>query len=295
VRSVIPLALVLGGCNALLGITDPKIAAGDADTQHDAVFDGRVESGDHLEISLASFSLAQQQAVHLRARLVHMDGTSGDVTTLVTWATADFTIASAKPDGEVDGVTPGQVAITASLGDATPANVTATVTTEVCHVTINEVQAGGAVSASDEWVEIANPCTGSISIDGFKLAYRAANANGATDTNTMTALAGAIDAGAIQLFAGPDFGGVKDGGWAAGLMQANSGGVAIRDTANLIVDSVAYGTVIAGHPFIEHAAAPGLVNAKSIARFPFDGNDTDAGDADFHLVDTPTPRASNVK
>jgi len=60
------------------------------------------------------------------------------------------------------------------------------------------------------------------------------------------------------------------------------------------VDSVAYGTVTAGHPFIEGAAASTLSDGSSIARLPFDGNDTNANNLDFMLVAAPTPRTTNA-
>ena len=84
-------------------------------------------------------------------------------------------------------------------------------------------------------------------------------------------------------------------GAAARLVQGTSGGLGLRggpkDTGPL-VDAVAYGTVVAGFPFAEGAAAPALAAGKSVAR-TFDGNDTDANATDLVLVAVPTPRAPN--
>jgi hypothetical protein len=60
-----------------------------------------------------------------------------------------------------------------------------------------------------------------------------------------------------------------------------------------LIDSVAYGAVGMGHAFIEGTAAVALANDMSIARLPFDGNDTDVGGTDFVLQPAPTPRAPN--
>ena len=292
-------ALVLAGCNSLLGITDPK-AAHDDDVPHDAPVDVHTESGDRVEITIGDFSLAIQQATHLHAKIVHKDGSSGDITAQATWTTGDVAIAfAATTPGEIDGIASGSTSVTASLGDATPASIVATVTDKACHVTINEVQAGGALSAGDEWIEVINPCVSGIDLSGLRLVYRAASATGsapASDTNQMVSFATeTLASGQLHLYAGPNFPGAKDGGWNMGLMQANSGAVAIRDATDAIIDSVAYGDCDPGHPFIEKAEAPGLTNGKSVARLPFDGHDLDDNSTDFVLVDTPTPHASNVK
>ena len=291
---VLILAIALSGCSSLLGITDPIATHGDDDMHLDAPIDGMSHPGDHVEVSLGDFGLAQQQAVHLHAKLVHMDSTSEDITAAATWTSDNTSIATTAAGGEVDGVSNGTATITASFSAATPASVHAAVSLAICHPIINEVQAGAAASASDEWVEIMNPCVASIDVDAWTLAYRAANNNGASDTNLMVTLAGSIAPGQIQLFSGPAFTGTADGGWAMGLMQANNGAVGIKDDSGTLIDAVAYGAVIAGHPFIETTAAPALANDKSIARLPFDGNDTDNNGADFTFVDKPTPRATNV-
>jgi hypothetical protein len=289
---VLVLAFALSGCSSLLGITDPIATHGD--DVIDAPIDGMSHPGDHVEISIGDFGLAQQQAVHLHAALVHMDSSSDDITQSATWASQDTSIATVVP-GEVDGVTTGTATITVSFSAATPASVHGTVSAVICHPIINEVQAGAAASASDEWVEIMNPCVAPIVVDAWSLVYRAASNVGAADTNLMVTLAGSLAPGQIQLFSGPAFTGTTDGGWLNGLMQANNGAVGIRDDLGILIDAVAYGAVTVGHPFIESTPAAALANDKSIARLPFDGNDTDNGGADFTLVDTPTPRVANVK
>lgn len=293
-------ALLLAGCNSLLGITDPTTGhTGDADGPHDAPVDVTTVSDDRLEITVTDFSMGIQQAVHLHATIVHKDGTSGDVTAQTTWSTGNSAIAvAATTPGEIDGISAGTTNITAHLGSAMPGTAMATVTDTVCHIVINEVQSAGAVSASDEWVEIINPCVSPIDTTGLRLVYRAAgatNPNPVSDTNQMVSFpVEMLGSNAIRVFGGPDFAGTKDAGWNMGLMKSDSGAVAIRDATDAILDSVAYGDCT-GNPFIEKAEAPGLTNGKSIARLPFDGHDLDDNSTDFQLVATPTPHASNVK
>ena len=71
--------------------------------------------------------------------------------------------------------------------------------------------------------------------------------------------------------------------WGNGVMQANNGGLGLRDgptTTGILVDSVTYGNV-SGNPFTEVAAAMQLDQANVIARRPFDGNDTDNNSQNF--------------
>jgi hypothetical protein len=71
-------------------------------------------------------------------------------------------------------------------------------------------------------------------------------------------------------------------------------------TTSPLVDAVAYGTVLAGHPFIETNPTPPMAHGRSASRLPFDGKDdgdaTHDGDgaADFMILQTPTPRAPNA-
>jgi hypothetical protein len=103
--------------------------------------------------------------------------------------------------------------------------------------------------------------------------------------------------GEIRLFAGPGYPDVADDGWTTGVLQQMNGAVGLRDGAKdigALVDSLAYGNVAAGHPFIEGTPCAPLSNDKSAARLPFDGNDTDVNVSDFTVVAMPTPRALNA-
>lgn len=254
---------------------------------------------DHLALSAGDLTLAQHQRARVKAALVYSDATTFDVTATATWS-ATGTSATVTA-GVIDaGATAGATTITASASGAS-ASLVATVTTAACHVVINEIQAGGA-SAGDEWVELYNPCTTSFDVSTWTLVYRAASTVSGGDTNTLQALAGTMAAGDLRLYVGPGYtgAGTPDGtawGGASGLLQGTNGGIGLRagpkDTGPL-VDAVAYGTVTAGHPFLEGTAgAPALANGKSVARGPVDGYDTDHNSIDFALVAAPTPRALN--
>jgi hypothetical protein len=254
-------------------------------------------AADHLLLSIGNFSLDQQQRAQLHATVVFTDGSTQDGTSSVTWSTDDPTVATVV-GGTVDAQTQsGAATITASTTDTPPVSVIATVSVLACHPVINETQSGSTASASDEWCEILNPCTVAIDVTDWSLVYRAASATGATDTNLLITLVGSMAPGEIRLFAGNGFIGTIDDSWGGGVMQQNNGAMGLRsgpkDTGPL-VDAVAYGIVSAGHPFQEGTAAAGLVNGKSLARTPFDGNDTNDGATNFVLTTLPTPRALNT-
>jgi hypothetical protein len=157
------------------------------------------------------------------------------------------------------------------------------------HVVVNEVQVGSAASPSDEFIELYNPCALPIDLTGSSIVYR--SAAGTTD-GVIINLTKTIDAGGYLLIAGPvfpDAGVTADQSYGAGRLAAAGGGVGLRDGAQLLVDSVGYGT--ATNAFIEGSAAPAPANGQSIARRP-NGVDTDHNGSDFAAT-TPTPRAAN--
>jgi len=171
---------------------------------------------------------------------------------------------------------------------ATPAN---------CHLVINEIMTGTTQTLTEEWVEIFNPCSAAVTVDGWKLGYRAAtNTDGASaaDSSTLYSFAGSIPAGAYRLLGGSGYAGTKDGALGSGI--AASGAVALRNGAGTIVDAVAWGTVTTGNAFIETSAAPAPPTAASpgdsIERLP-NGTDSDNNHADFASASTPTPGAAN--
>ncbi len=167
-----------------------------------------------------------------------------------------------------------------------------------CHLVINEVQTGTTATLTEEFVEIYNPCGAAVTVDGWKLAYRAAtntaSAAAANDSSSLYTFAGSIAAGGYFVLGGSGFAGTKNGALASGI--AASGAVALRDGSGNIVDSVAWGTITTGNAFVEGAAAPlppvSASPGSSIARLP-NGTDSDHNNSDFQTDSASTPGAAN--
>jgi hypothetical protein len=293
VRAVLLLA-VLGGCSSLLGIEDPR-PAGDAGP--DASPDGMPP--DHLVFSVTAAKLAQGQILRLHVQAVLGDGTTQDATASASFSSSDPTVATITGPVLSTGSQAGSTTITAQLGTATPATMTVTVTTALCHLVINELATGSASSAADEYVEVYNGCAGAIDVNGWTLVYRSATAV-ATDSTMLVALTGQMASGDLRLYAGGGFRGNNDGMWGggtSGMLQQNNGAIGLRDgpiDVGTLVDSVAYGAVSPGHPFIETNPTMAMMNGRSASRLPFDGNDTNDGAADFMIIATQTPHALNA-
>src|SRR5437016_1930513 len=55
-------------------------------------------------------------------------------------------------------------------------------------VVVNEVQTSGSGGATDEWIELYNPCATMVNLAGSKLTYRSATNATLNDTYTLAAL-----------------------------------------------------------------------------------------------------------
>ncbi|HEX2569635.1 MAG TPA: Ig-like domain-containing protein [Polyangia bacterium] len=251
-----------------------------------------------LMITPASPTLDINARVQLTALLVYTDGTTQNVTPSATWATSSSANVTVDTAGVATGVATGSATIMATSNGFT-GMTTVTVSSTACHVTVNEVQVAGA-TASDEFVEIYNGCATSIDLSGGRLVYRsAANTNpasGSDSTTLFTFAAGtSIASGSFRLYVGMGYtgSGVPDGapfGTNTGALAGAAGAVALRNASGTIVDSVAYGTVSAGHAFLEGTSAPTPPARSSIVRTP-NGRDTNNNAADFTVTSTPTPRS----
>jgi hypothetical protein len=159
---------------------------------------------------------------------------------------------------------------------------------------VNELMTGSTGAAANEFVEIVNPGTAAEDISGFRLAYR--SAAGTSDVTLATIPAGTtLAAGGFYLLGGSAYAGTRppDQSFSTAL-AATGGGVAIRDSAGAILDSVGYGDAVnafvEGHP----ASAPPVTATpgSSAIRLP-DGHDTNDNAADFSVSASPTPGSSN--
>ncbi len=179
---------------------------------------------------------------------------------------------------------------------------------------ISQVYGGGGNSGAqytNDFIEIFNPTSSSISLAGMTLQYASATGTGNFGGNTgqITTLAGTLAAGQYLL--------VEEGAGAGSgaslptpditdptpiAMSASAGKVVLANTAvslgcnggstpcgpsqlALIVDLVGYG----GANFFEGAAAPGLSNTTAAFRADDGCTDTDNNAADFSSA-APAPR-----
>ena len=161
-------------------------------------------------------------------------------------------------------------------------------------VVINELMTAGA-SAADEFVEIYNTATCAISLQGWKLSYRASSGNLSVG-GLHTFVAGTqIPAQGFLVIGGSAFTGKKEA-TLTGAMAADRGQVALLDDKGAVIDGVAYGTQImtdagAGTYAEKTPCQAPLANA-SISR-KSDGEDTDDNSADFVRTDPHTAGAAN--
>src|SRR5581483_11126827 len=95
--------------------------------------------------------------------------------------------------------------------DATPPDLTPgdapPPTCGVAQVVVNEVQTSGSGGATDEWVELYNPCATVVNLAGCKVAYRSATNATPNDTSTIAPLNTTIAAGGYLLIANSGYSG----------------------------------------------------------------------------------------
>jgi hypothetical protein len=300
---MIPLA----GCSSLLGIENPSPAQSDGGVGGvDAADAVDASTVDHLQFSAGDFQLAQLQTARLHVVLVHAGGTMEDATATAMYASDNDLLATVSASGVVtSGSQSGGATITASLAGALPATVRATVKTTLCHPVINELTTGSTspavTAAADEYVEIYNPCTRDMDVNNWTLNYRGPNTVGASDATPMAMLAGQMAPGDLWVYAGVGYTGsvVPKATWPGmnGVIGKDDGAVGLRagpkDTGPL-VDSIAYGAVMAGHPFIHKNPTATVPIGKSASRLPFDAKDDGDGATDFLVISTLTPGALNA-
>ena len=137
---------------------------------------------------------------------------------------------------------------------------------------VNELMTGSTGAAANEFVEIVNTGTTAADIGGFRLAYR--SGAGTSDVSLATVSAGAtVAAGGFYLFGGSAHAGTRapDQSFSAAI-AATAGGVALRDSAGAVVDSVGYGDAVnafvEGHPASAQAPPATATPGSSAIRLP---------------------------
>ena len=109
---------------------------------------------------------------------------------------------------------------------------------------VNELMTGSTGAAANEFVEIVNTGTAAADISGFRLAYR--SSAGTSDVTLATVPTGTtLAAGGFYLFGGSAYAGTRapDQSFSTAI-AATGGGVALRDSAGAILDSVGYGDAV---------------------------------------------------
>jgi hypothetical protein len=161
-------------------------------------------------------------------------------------------------------------------------------------VRVNEFMTGSTGAASNEFVELFNAGSSAADVGGFKVAYR--SAAGTSDISLATIPAGTtIPAGGFYLLAGSGYLGshTPDQTFSTSL-ASTGGGIALRDSTGVILDSVGYGDSTNAFGEAHATTAPPATAApgSSSDRLP-DGHDTNDNAADFSVSPTPSPGAAN--
>jgi hypothetical protein len=164
------------------------------------------------------------------------------------------------------------------------------------HLVISEVMTGGA-SASDELIELYNPSSAELPLEGLEVVY--VTASGATVTRKASWATGAVGVppGAHVLIANEAgiLGALADVAYANGL-AATGGSVALRVIgAASAIDAVGWGT--AASIWLEGQPAPAPAAGSSLERLPGgsvgSGQDTDDNLVDFFVQAVPDPQNSS--
>ncbi|MDP9249961.1 MAG: lamin tail domain-containing protein [Chloroflexota bacterium] len=161
------------------------------------------------------------------------------------------------------------------------------------HLVVSEVMTGGT-SASDEFIELYNPTSGALPLEGLEVVY--VTASGATVTRKAAWAAGSpgMPAGSHLLIANDAgvFLPLADLSYANGLAAAG-GSVALRvQGAATAIDAVGWGT--AASTWLEAPAAPAPAAGSSLERLPGgsagSGQDTEVNVVDFAIRAVPDPQ-----
>ena len=161
------------------------------------------------------------------------------------------------------------------------------------HLVVSEVMTGGA-SASDELIELYNPTSLALPLEGLEVVYVTATGGTITRKASWAAGAPALPPGGHLLIANAAgvLAGVADVTYTNGLAAAG-GSVAIRIVgAATAIDAVGWGT--AASTWMEGAATVAAAAGHSIERLPGgaagSGQDTDQNSADFLERAVPDPQ-----
>ncbi len=176
------------------------------------------------------------------------------------------------------------------IGPAGPASAAG-----IDHLVVSEVMTGGA-SASDELIEIYNPSSATLPLEGLELIYVTATGTTVTRRAAWSLGGPVVPPGAHVLVANElgVFAPIADALYAGG-MAATGGSVALRiQGASTAIDAVGWGT--AASSWLEGTPAPAPAAGTSLERLPGGpaGStiDTNSNIADFTTRSVPDPQNS---
>lgn len=269
-------------------VTEPDVTPLDTgfDASVDVPIDVRRDAATDVRLD-ASIDARADAAMDARVDAA-MDARADVRTDVATDARADVA-TDARVDASIDARVDARADVTSDVPvDVPPLG---------CHPVFNEVVTGVTSAATNEWIELYNPCTTAINITGWRIGYRGATTAGpltAADSQTLfTFPARTIAPMGYVLVASAGYTGTVDGRLSTGVADAG-GGIGLRNTAGTVVDSLGWGTATNAFVRVRPAAVAPLAAApgNSIQRLP-DGADTGNNMADFHISMRPTPRGAN--
>ena len=159
---------------------------------------------------------------------------------------------------------------------------------DVHAVKVNELQTAGPGGASDEFVELYNPCLTAVAMKNAVIVYRAATSS--TDAFAFwTFTTETIAAGGHFVVANTNYAGASDAKpFTTGGMAATGGSIALK-LGSVVIDAVGWGT--ATNAYVETSAVGAPASGQSAARKP-DGTDTGHNAVDF-VLGAASPGAAN--
>lgn len=169
------------------------------------------------------------------------------------------------------------------------------------NLVISQVQAGGAVNAADEFIEIHNNGATAVDLNGYRVVYRSATGTNDVGPMAVWTTTTIIQPGQYMLIASTGYdGGVPfdfeyNPNECACSMGAAGGGVAIRlgaSNTGTIIDSFGWGT--ATNAFVEVAASAAPGNDNSKVRSNNGCADTDNNSSDFSTLTPGAARNSST-
>lgn len=243
-------------------------------------------------------SVATNTSLQLKAVATYSDASVSDVTASATWSSVNTASVTVVSGGIATTVAAGSSSVSATVGAVT-GSTNVTVTTETCHVVINEVQMGTAAQAADEWFELYNPCATQFDLNATAIMYR--SATGTVDLELVVVSGSRIMPPRTYVLYTHSLAtnvANRDGTYTDGVGQsisATGGGIALKtNLGGSIIDAVAWGTASATHAFREGATvATPPANGQTTIRAPFNGKDSNVSSADWQLTSTSSPRAPN--